>query len=233
MATLEDNVYRRNSTWVTGGAVLLYESASVLRRETFEDNTAENGGAVAVLEGWADVTFEDCGFDGNVAAEDGGHLYVHLVGHRVVLRRATVRDGRADDGGAVYAWDSDLRLENCTFAGNEATDTGGALWYDRVTGRVTNAVFFDNVAPSGAAAYLQTGLSDLRLTNSVFASNTGSAVRLVTGAAPRVRYDTFRDNTSNFSGMPSPLSTWGNLTVDPRFVDAAAGAFGWRPGARS
>jgi hypothetical protein len=224
-ATLEDNVYRRNSTWVTGGAVLLYESASVLRGETFEDNTAENGGAVAVLEGWADVTFEDCSFDGNVAAEDGGQLYVHLVGHRVVVRRSAVRDGRADDGGAIYAWDSDLRLENSTFTGNEASDTGGALWYDRVTGRVTNSVFFDDVAPTGAALYLQNGLADLRLTNSVFASNTGSAVRVVSGAAPRVRYDTFRDNTSDFSGMSSPLSSGGNLTVDPRFVDAAAGDF--------
>jgi hypothetical protein len=206
-----------------GGAALLYESASDLSFEHYEDNSAYDGGAVAIIAGWGTVEFDDSTFDRNEAAH-GGHLYVDLVGRHVKLRRVDLVDGEADEGGAIYALTgSDLDLRNVLFASNSAGVAGGAVSIDGTTGKIHNSVAIWNDAPTGGALRVRNG-AVFEVKNTVFTENTGgSSVRLESGTAPTLRYDDFVSNALNTYGMADPVGSNGNVAVTPGFVDAAVG----------
>jgi hypothetical protein len=220
------NSFVGNSTWVTAGALLLFESASLLQGETYIGNTASDmGGAVAILEGWGGVDFEDCTFEDN-SADEGGHLYIALVGQRVSLTRVDLVGGSADRGGAVYAIGSDLDLTNTLFQENDAVESGGALYLDGVTGEITNAVFAVNTSPDASALRVKNGVAGLDVTNTVFFRNsTGAAVALSEGIAPTLRYGDYFGNTSDVSGLANPVGVDGNLGVAPQFKRPSTGNF--------
>jgi hypothetical protein len=224
-SVIAGNTWIGNTAASVGGAALLYESASHVSSEHYEDNDADEGGAVAVIAGWGSVELEDCTFAGN-EADRGGHLYVDLVGYRVKLRRVDLVDGEADEGGAVYTRPgSDLDLRNVLLAGNDASVAGGAVSVDATTGKIHNSVAIWNDAPTGGGIRVRDG-AVFEVTNTVFRENTGgSTVRLESGTAPTIRYNDFYLNALDFYGMPSQVGIDGNLAVTTGFVDEAVGDF--------
>lgn len=108
------------------GKIYIYDTV-------FKENTAlRNGGAIRTQD-HATAYIENCEFDGNLAAyhESGGSF-----------------------GGALYAWDCSIDVENTVFKNNKVIDIsgygaqGGAISYDRSSGTMTikSCEFINNTA---------------------------------------------------------------------------------------
>lgn len=233
------NTWIGNHAGSKGGAMLLFESASTLTDEHFEDNDADEGGAVAILEGWDGPVFEDCTFLNN-EADLGGHMYIDLVLETVTMRRVDFVGGQAEEGGAVYTEaSSNLDFHSVLFADNVATTGGGAVSLDATTGVIHNAVMIGNEAPDGAAMRIANGV-DFSVENSVFTENIGGATitnllgpgplfGVPFGLPPTFEYDDFYANTWNFLGVWSQVGVGGNVAAPPGFVDPANGDWALQP----
>jgi hypothetical protein len=232
---MSGNTFTRNQTYGWGGALLLFESASLLTNETYIGNEADEGGAIAVLEGWGSVTIEDSRFEDNEADDMGGHLYVDLLGFSTRLRRVELVGGSSDLGGAIYATSASaletgsldhtrIVLENALLDGNTAVLAGGALYLDAAYGEITNSVLAANDAPVGAGLEVVNGIAGLDVRNTILTEHrNGAAVSVTSGVAPIVAYDDFFDNDLDFVGMPSALNGSGNLDDDPEFESRVDG----------
>jgi len=115
----------------------------------FTSNVASRRGGGLYLgdcqEGSASLERVD--FHANRAEDSGGALFVDS-GCRASLSNALVWDNTATDGGGVYAAGS-LQAVNSTFADNEASSTGGALYVSDGTSVLVNSIFFSDTAVEG------------------------------------------------------------------------------------
>ncbi|MEL6345270.1 MAG: hypothetical protein AAFV53_19345, partial [Myxococcota bacterium] len=101
------------------------------------------------------VTVEDAVFDGNVATNSGG---------------------------AIYVSQGDLSLSDATFTGNEARQ-GGALLGSLI--EIRDAAFRDNTSTAGGGAIAQTGLSTLTIRDSeILRNGDGLGGAVLTWGAP-------------------------------------------------
>ena len=68
---------------------------------------------------------------------------------------------------------------NCIFANNVATESAGALgWERKGNGNIEKCIFSNNSAPRGGAIY-QNSATNVSILNSIFDSNTASEERLL------------------------------------------------------
>jgi len=136
-----------------GGAILsVYNSGSgSITKSTFKDNkvkdsTSTAGGAITI-EDTSSVTIEECVFDGNTADYIGGAVEVASGGH-----------------GA-----STVSIDKSNFT-NNAAGYGGAVFSDSTTTlTVSDSLFEDNTATSGANSIYNMG--DMTLTDNEFAAD--------------------------------------------------------------
>ena len=114
----------------------------------FENNTAKNGGAVALSDSSGSrATFNGNVFSANRATENGGAL--HIPGSAAVVFNADQEFGgnSAADGGAI--WTASLAFASgrtLTFTGNTATGKGGALYVGGTATLTDKFVFRTNGA---------------------------------------------------------------------------------------
>ena len=114
------NGYAAPGTVTNGGAINCYDSNPTLINCVFYDNTAENGGALYILDNPSTMVVFNCLFYNNSAGSDGGGLSANLAL---------------------------LNLVNCTFAGNTALSGAGInSWHTR--SEILNSIVWDNV-PDG------------------------------------------------------------------------------------
>lgn len=164
-----------------------------------------NGGAVAI-DGEADADQLICGsrFVGNTSNELAGALFRTSNGlaRRTTIDRSLFQGNRARQGGAAFILNSSpleitastfqdnaavnfgaaqfsrglLKMENSTFAGNEATHgVGGALLIDDMGANATirNSTFANNKASGGSGYFSAAIFGDIRFSiqNTVFSNN--------------------------------------------------------------
>ena len=94
---------------------------------TFEGNSAEKGGAVAVM---GNVTLDGCAVKNNSAEICGGGIYVNAKDQdKVTIKGKTVFSGNSSgtEGGAVYAENGKLVVSDASFTDNQAVVSGGAV----------------------------------------------------------------------------------------------------------
>ena len=167
---LEDCVFRGNTAGTRGGA--FYGSYGVEFDAigcTFADNMAigngdetgsGNGGAIAVRD---IARMKDCVFTGN-KAQKGGAFY-----------GGNMQAGFSVNGWGTKADEVGVVLENCTFQGNDARETGGAIHNAMSSfATVTNCDFTGNTAGiQGSAIYAEDDLkmTDVTITGNVAANN--------------------------------------------------------------
>ena len=171
-----------------GGLSLTLEINTVV---TFIRNAAENaGGGVFILSTKVCPVFTNANFRFNSAEAGGG---VSIDGYRVLF------GNMGEKPPAMF--------DNCTFVGNKAGATGGAIESAYgVTTNVTNTLFREN----------QAGFS-------------GGALRLAGGTS--LDECTFEDNISGLDGAPaisivgSPFNRMENLTFRNNAYDCDAGTF--------
>jgi hypothetical protein len=128
-------------------------SHTTISGSTFEGCSAGEGGAVyAVLDQPVDI--ESCVFTGNSATGGGGALSWQFGGWYAdwAVANSLFSGNSAVFGGAIAGrgWDGDLTLATCEFQGNIASDSGGAVSWDRLRLHATECDFVGNSALSWA-----------------------------------------------------------------------------------
>ena len=135
------------SSW--GGAIDADDA--VITNSKFDNNSARNGGAVAVT-----------------------------LGDVVEIFNSNFTDNKAVDGGAIYNLVSNVNVEGCTFVGNEADRFGGAINNAAGSElNVKESTFTDNAANLGSAIYNDWEgqlVGKLRLTNNTVSSTKAEIV---------------------------------------------------------
>ena len=178
------------------------ESHVVIRGPTrFTNNTCgANGGGMA-MTGNISVLFKttSVAFSGNSAGVGGGAVYISSTGESPFFNETSFALNSAPVGGAVYASGSRIQdptsFYGCTFVGNAADITGGAV--DSVSGEinVVNSFFKGNIAGVGGALRL---VGTTSVVNCEFIENAsvvggGPAVFKI-GQAADVNNSVFRAN---------------------------------------
>ncbi len=124
-----------------------------------------------------------------------------------LIENLTLANGRASgassydqSGGALLSSNSNLRLSNCIFSGNEADSHGGAIRCNNSTLLINDCLFTDNSAPNGG----------------------GGAVDCSYGSSPLFRNCDFRNNRASWGGALSCRSDSSPIVTDSHFTNNTA-----------
>ncbi|MHB9049087.1 MAG: choice-of-anchor Q domain-containing protein, partial [Pirellulales bacterium] len=200
-----------NASANSAGGLAAYDS--ILTGCTISNNWAQYGGG-GMTPGWSTVT--DCLFEGNVA-EFGGAISDDSS--PTTLVRCEFRGNIASDsGGAIYTWEADPKLTDCTFIGNTAV-YGGALSGGDGDHVITGCRFFGNTAEAGGGAIDNFGYNLPTFINCVFSGNStevsGGAVLNRQGSVPVVVNSTFSGNSAGqFGGGIASVENYSDQMPD-------------------
>lgn len=210
----EGGVFSQNSTMLDGGAVFVdgvrvrsgvYTTSVAFSDTLFEENSAENGGALYVR---------------GPTAISGGH--VDLINSYFESNTA------AKSGGAICAETrSSVTVESTTFEENEATH-GGAIFKTTTLTTAPPAPFSDTVASvessfisnesaSGAAAYIEGEAAEFTVDKSIFEKNEanfGGALLIQTGASAELSNETVLKSNKALGSGGAVYASHSSTTID-------------------
>ena len=251
---LTDCTISKNVASNDGGGFYCDHSDPRLFTSLVTENGADNGGGFYLFDG-SDATLNDCSITYNEATywgtPCGGGFYVYLS--EPILNRCTIAFNGADsygaglyctiggnatllntkllantsdhDGGGLYCFRCNTKLENCLLAANAAGDDGGGMYsyesnYGNTYATLTNCTFAANNANGYGAAiacdsYSQASASDVTLTNCIVWNGGGTQIWAWDNSALTISYSDIQDG---WTGT-------GNINEDPLFVDAEHGDF--------
>jgi len=160
LATIEDCQISDNTAARSGGAInVTGNSTLVVRGSTLANNTAGPGTFQSPATGGAirgnHMVIEDSTLTGNkcTSADSLGGAILMLVSGSVTVRRSTLSNNSATNGGAIFA--EHVLIEDSTLSGNQA-GAGGALYVEALAADVTirRSTLKNNVSQtSGGAIY--------------------------------------------------------------------------------
>lgn len=116
-----------------------------------------------------------------IDAEKNGRLFKILPDYTVSFINITFKNGRTDDGGAIYNQGGFVIIKDCAFENNSANYRGGAVFNEWTYGvKIENSVFQGNTAGgSGGAVYYFYGNGGTIYQSQFFknyAGNSGGAI---------------------------------------------------------
>ncbi len=216
--------------------------ATILSGEIGAPGVADNsyhvvtGVTGATLDGF---TVTSGNADGSAPQDSGGGLY--NTGASPAVSNCVFSGNTAKFGaGLDNLHGSSPTISGCVFSGNTATIVGGGLGdYDQSSPTIVDCVFWNNTAPTGAAIDDYKDCSPV-LVACTFSGNTadeGAAIYDYDGCFPTLTDcilwgDTgdaeFHEDggsmaTVTYSLVQGGFAGTGNLSADPRFVNAATG----------
>jgi len=233
------------------GAGLDAAARITVTRCRFEDCRALRGGAVHTRD--IVPRFEDCAFEGNDAVSGGAAEHIFMAFFPEVPTAQFVRcdfiGNTATNGGGLSHSGSNAWIESCRFISNTADFGAGFVTPHAEHVTLVNCVIAGNHAISGAAVFddgsRTTTLINCTLWGNVAttapASGNGSIVESRAGellslrncvvwgnkgASPQI--NSFFEEVT-FSAVEDAEAGAGNISVDPRFVDAPGGDFRLAP----
>jgi len=214
-ATLDGFTITRGKS-SAGGGVLAEFSTPTIKNCTFEDNSADNGGALDLFSNVGITMLSENVFRGNTAVAGGAARFRGCSS--TFLMDCSFEDNSGDEGGAVFTSESSLSLSWLEFRGN--TVTGG-------TGRGGIVCCVGSPAAGLYACEFQgnTGISLVNdeasptIEDCVFAGNTGSVIKNI-ASSPTIRYSTLAWNRSMEGGIVSDSSS----------IPTVVGSILWRNG---
>ncbi|CAM9850119.1 unnamed protein product, partial [Laminaria digitata] len=152
------------------------------------------------------------------------------------LTQLKVSGGTAEKGGAIYSSSASLKLDNCVFDGNTATDgNDGAVWANGGSVTIVGGEFLGNNASrfGGAVHATESRLefADATVTDSVFSGNyaQSSGGALCGGLMSNMSVNgcTFGNNTSEQDGSAisaSSMRLGGNTQLEDNSANNRGGA---------
>ncbi len=205
-----------------GGAILNVRSAPRIVDCLFQGNKAQSGGGIAhEMSGYSHNSIPvvmGCIFDGNSAVTGGG---IYHEGASPMIINSIFKNNTAERGGGMvntFPGNSDnfVTVSNCTFWGNTASTSGGAMNNSGRGPEISGCTFFENSARSGGA--ILDINSSSRIVNSIFWGNiaTTSDPQIFAGGGTRV----VSSNVQGGCESTDSICLDGNLDIDPLFVDA-------------
>ena len=118
-ATIRDSTFTRNVAR-DGGALIFHESAVLIERSTFTDNTSTDTQGGAVLHYFAPLTIRRSHFEGNQSLSFGGAL--GLFGDTTLEDVSVEGNASTSGGGLVLYPPNTLSCTDCRFADNDPDD---------------------------------------------------------------------------------------------------------------
>lgn len=236
-ATFDNCIFANN--WA-GAMSCMGPSSVVLRSCTFTSNISNNGGAaIQVVSSTIELT--DCAFALNASFSRGGAIACTTIPDarrsQVTLLRCLF-DGNSASyyGGAIDAIGTDVFVEECTFANNEAILGAGAIAF--ISGSLASirrTTFYANTSPVGSAMLCASSAA-VDILETIVSSNSG---------APAIECDTllgdvymdlscsdvFGNDAGDWVGCIEafePIND--NMTADPLFCSPLDGNFRLMPG---
>lgn len=163
-----------------GGAFYLSDCTGEIRDAEFNENTASNGGAIAIFKS-KDDTFKlsGCTFDKNTVTKTGGTFYINTSSVSIDGCNITGSDSD-DNGGVIYSTTSTVDIANSTFDKNSAD--GGLIYLTKSTFTSTNDKYLNNTTKYGT--YYVNSSSALTINNGTMNANTanfGACIYLKSG----------------------------------------------------
>ncbi len=158
--------------------------------------------------------------DGFCGAPDNGGA-VHLNGPGTVGTFTNIgfySNNCVNNGGALFAADSDVTVTDSTFSGNSSTaGAAGALMLLNSNGIINGTVFTNNSGFNDPAVLSVVGASTIDIQNSLFNLNSyigagiGRLVEIQPGSTGSIARVHFYQNTTGVSGI---ITNSGDLTID-------------------
>ena len=196
---------------VRGGGLYIGEDAnSKIEDCVFLKNSAvEIGlGAGMYIQNESKTTIINCEFDSNVGIGAGGGLFSLGNKSDIEIKNSKFNDnsvtGETGLGGGLFAQDSEIEIDNCSFDSNKAI-IGGAINLDDCNNpKVVNSNFANNTASLSGAIEVED--SQLELENSTFENNiasiSGGAITAFDGGSLTASNCEFTNNesTTNWGG---------------------------------
>lgn len=148
----------------------------------------------------------------------------------------------ATTGGAISAIRTNLAITTSIFDGNDATTSGGAIYFESPNGEtrtldISYTTFLNNgvSAGSGGGAIYQDGSALITIRRSLFRGNgaagvqSGGAIRSIDTSALLVVESGFYANAANYGGAISNSGTGTSRVVGSSFVSNTAGGLALEP----
>ena len=213
------------SAW-GGGGILIDASSGTVRNCTVVENTAEYGAGVGVYFG-ASATLTNCIIRRNSATISAGGVQ-SVFNSTMTMTYCTIVANSAGEtgGGGVCGGHSSMSMIHCAIVGNTAGKYAGGLFNDNTPMTLSNCTIWGNSAgQSGGGMTCYDGAS-ATVTNSIFWDNsapTGAQIRLSPGrpAVVTVTYSNVAGGQVGVSVESGSTLNWGpgNIDADPCFAD--------------
>lgn len=223
-----------------GGGMYVSAASPTIENNTFTGNSANsNGGGLYLSK--ASPRLANNMIVANTAASYGGGLHL-AIGSAPLAVNNTIAGNHASSGGGLYLASCSPAIVSNAIMANTASFNGGGLFLSSAAPMITSNAITDNAASYGGGLYL--GSSSPVIANNTVARNTatnqGGALYVDTGAptvtntvvalnssgifgsatAATLRFNCVYGNTGyNYSGIPNPTGTNGNISADPLFSD--------------
>ncbi len=191
--TAKNCTFSSNQASKDGGAIYSDLSDLTLSNCTFTQNrispadgpTAFAWGGAICNGSDSRPVLTDCIFVKNIAGSGGG--ICNYPGANLTLKGCSFLGNSANSGGALDISHCYAMLVGCTFSGNLAAQSGGAIHSDLAKSlKVVNCLFTGNKAMQGGALYMY-GARDTTVANCTFAANVaGTGSTLCCGDWPSV-----------------------------------------------
>ncbi len=158
-----------------GGGVCAENTASVVFNNcAFNENQASLGGGTYWSN--ANPVLSDCNIVDNVALTGGGVYLTRSSGEIIQsdLNR-NVANGSVGDGGAVYCFDANVLVVDCTVGHNSANGNGGGIYFaGSNTASITNSLIANNTANRSGGGVSVNWFARPVISNCTFVSNLAS-----------------------------------------------------------
>lgn len=173
------NTIRAFGTGVGGGAIQSADSRVVIRSCIFTENNVLYGGTGGAIAIGSNASFEirGCLFDKSSSIK-GGAIAVYQ-GEVLIDSCDFIGNHAEDSGGAIWANTFDMQLSHSVFLNNTAENTGGGLTYHEMwVLRLERCSFRGNDAPAGCQIFMEEGMG--YLDNCILSFGTGGGRPLAT-----------------------------------------------------
>jgi parallel beta-helix repeat protein/predicted outer membrane repeat protein len=163
---------------------------------TVSNNLAMNGGAITWTGPMGSIN--NSTFINNQANFYGGAIYFDEI--RGGITNSKFIDNSASDGGAVYANQKYIHIDNCAFIKNDANN-GAAVYVNGEKGKIHNSLFENNTASrSGGAIYWNYITGIVTTSNFTFNQAKSGGAIYWNHEYGKVSYCEFANNTATEDG---------------------------------